>query len=55
LGGYCADCPVRICGVAKGVTNCAYCDEFGTCQILQGFIAEILNARANLEEVRAGL
>lgn len=55
LGGYCHACPVRACGVVKGVTNCAYCDEFETCLILQGFIVEIPNARANLETVRAGL
>jgi hypothetical protein len=55
LGGYCQACPVRACGVAIGVTNCAFCDEFETCEILQGFIAEIPSAKANLEEVRIGL
>ena len=55
LGGYCHACPVRACGAARGVINCGYCDEYDTCEILQGFIAEIPSARANLEEVRASL
>ena len=55
LGGYCQACPVRACGVAKGVLNCAYCDEYETCEILNGFITEIPSARENLEEIHASL
>ena len=55
LGGYCDACPVRACGLAHGVVNCAYCEDYETCATLQDFIAEIPGARGNLEAVRAGL
>lgn len=52
-GGYCADCPVRACGKARGVANCAYCEDYATCGTLQRFIADIPPAKANLEAIRA--
>jgi len=53
LGGYCHDCPVRACGVERGVINCAYCVDYETCETLQDFIAHIPVAKKNLEVVRA--
>ena len=55
LGGYCDECLVRACGLEKGVENCAHCAEFEGCEILNGFIAEIPIAQANLAAIRAGL
>jgi hypothetical protein len=55
LGGYCADCPVRACASEKGVENCAHCDDFEACEILQGFIANIPAAQENLLAIRAAL
>ena len=54
-GGYCADCPVRACGKARGIANCAYCEDYATCGTLQSFIADIAGAKANLEAIRAAL
>ena len=55
LGGYCQACPVHACGLSKGVENCAYCQDYETCQTLHDFIAEIPVARDNLAAIRAGL
>jgi len=53
LGGYCDACPVRACGVTRGVINCGYCEDYETCETLQDFIANIPVAKKNLEAVRA--
>ena len=55
LGGYCQECAVRACAVAKGVENCAHCADYETCETLQGFIVNIPSAKANLEAIRAAL
>jgi len=55
LGGYCAFCEVRSCGSAKGLSNCAYCSEYETCETLLGFIGNIPEAKANLAAIRATL
>ena len=55
LGGYCHECPIRACGVERGVVNCAYCDDYETCETLQDFISNVAIARENLEAVRAAL
>jgi hypothetical protein len=54
-GGYCSFCEVRACGEARGVVNCAYCDEYETCETLQGFIGDIPEAQANLAAIRAAM
>ena len=55
LGGYCQDCPVRACAVKKGFENCAHCADYGTCETLNGFIAEIPDAKQTLDAIRAAL
>ena len=52
LGGYCALCEVRKCGVEKGVATCAACADYG-CATLEAFIGNIPAARANLDAVRS--
>ncbi|MFW5714698.1 MAG: DUF3795 domain-containing protein [Brevefilum sp.] len=54
-GGYCADCPVRACGMARGLANCAHCEDYETCGTLQSFIADIEDARENLAAIRVVL
>jgi hypothetical protein len=54
LGGYCTLCPIRACGVERGVVNCAYCSDYG-CEKLENFLVDVPTARAVLEEIRKGL
>jgi len=53
LGGYCDACPIRACAVEKDVVNCAYCDQYETCETLQPFITDVPEAGKNLAEIRA--
>jgi hypothetical protein len=52
LGGYCGACPVRACGVERGVLNCAYCPDYG-CEKLEGFFTAAPQVRSQLEALRA--
>jgi len=51
LIGYGNICEIRKCGQAKGVKNCAYCDEYG-CEKLIKFFAMAPHAKASLEKIR---
>jgi hypothetical protein len=51
--GYCAQCEIRACGVAQGVANCAYCDDYAACEKLQGFFGFVPQAKATLDVIRA--
>lgn len=57
--GYCAVCGIRACGVARGVVNCAHCDDYvredAVCEKLEGFFAQATDARSVLDEIRASL
>ncbi len=55
LGGYCDACPIRACATVKSVVNCAYCDQYETCETLQPFIADVPAAGKNLAEIRAAM
>jgi hypothetical protein len=52
--GHCFECEMRKCGMAKKVANCALCPEY-PCALIAGFMANVPAAKANLEEIRAGL
>jgi len=54
LCGHCFECEIRACGVARGVANCAYCDDYG-CAKLEGFFGFVPTARATLDAIRQGL
>jgi len=54
LCSWCRQCPIRACGSARGVLNCAHCDDYG-CETITGFLARVPQAKAVLEGVRAGL
>lgn len=47
---YCRVCKIRLCGLERSVENCGHCNEF-PCQELSGFIANIPQAKATLEEI----
>ncbi len=53
-GGYCGACPVRACGVERGVANCAHCPDYG-CEKLEAFLQMAPPARENLEAIRRTL
>jgi hypothetical protein len=50
-GDYCAKCEIRKCGLAKKVKNCALCKDY-PCDKISKFLANVPQAKANLEEVR---
>ena len=51
---HCYECEIRACGIARGVLNCAHCDDYG-CEKLAGFLEHVPDAKAKLEEIRVGL
>jgi len=55
MGGYCSECPVRACGLARSLPNCAHCEDFKTCGTLQNLIGEIPGVKENLAAIRVAL
>ena len=51
---FCQECDVRQCAFAKGVDNCAHCDEF-PCDKLEKPWSTSVDAKATLEEIRRSL
>lgn len=51
---HCEVCEIRKCGVAKGVLNCAYCDEYA-CSKLSKFFTMVPESKIKLDGIRAGL
>ncbi|MFO7652115.1 MAG: DUF3795 domain-containing protein [bacterium] len=53
---FCRECAARLCGLNRGLANCAHCPEFG-CDRLQAVWAIIRpkDARPRLERLRAEL
>ncbi|NLD43171.1 MAG: DUF3795 domain-containing protein [Chloroflexi bacterium] len=50
--GYCGQCAVRACAVARGVPHCAACAEYA-CPTLDAFLQMVPKARATLDGLRA--
>jgi hypothetical protein len=44
-------CDIRTCAIEKAVSTCAACADYG-CARLAGFIANVPQAKANLEALR---
>lgn len=44
-------CEIRACGSAKRIATCAECPDYG-CAALSGFLANVPEAKANLEARR---
>jgi hypothetical protein len=55
LGGYCSQCPIRACGVARGIANCAHCADYSACDKLADFFKTVPDARVTLDGIRHGL
>jgi hypothetical protein len=53
---FCQVCEVRLCGLERGVENCAHCREF-PCEKLTGFWKSMgtNKAKATLEKIRTKL
>ena len=47
-------CEIRKCAGAKGVLNCAHCEDY-PCERLEGLFGMAPEAKARLDEIRAGL
>jgi hypothetical protein len=54
-GGYCPQCPIRACGIAHKVANCAYCADYNACDKLAGFFKSVPDARGTLDNIRRAL
>ena len=52
--GYCAECEIRACGVARGVANCGRCPDYA-CEKLTAFFGMVPAARGVLDGVRSAL
>jgi len=50
---HCSQCDIRECGVAHGVQNCAYCDEYENCAKMARFGGFVPQAKATLDAIRA--
>jgi len=50
-----AECPIRACAVERGVTNCAHCPDYETCERLNELLSSIPEARETLDAIRAAL
>jgi hypothetical protein len=48
---YCLECEIRKCGAERAVATCAECADYG-CDKLAGFLANVPDAKANLEALR---
>ncbi len=55
LGGHCAECEIRACGVERGLANCAHCPEYTSCPKLAGFIEFVPHVKATLDEIKSTL
>ena len=53
---FCDECPIRLCGLQRGVPNCAHCDDF-VCETLAASWEHprTANARANLKGLHESL
>jgi hypothetical protein len=49
--GHCAECQIRLCALERGLPTCAACPDYA-CQQLSAFLANVPQAKANLEVLR---
>jgi len=49
--GHCSECNIRLCVLEHGLSNCASCPDYA-CETLTGFLQNVPQAKANLEELR---
>jgi len=51
---HCTVCEIRKCGVARGVVNCAHCEDYA-CEKLEEFFKMVPDCRTTLDGIRGGL
>ena len=49
--GHCAECAIRACGLERGLTTCAECDDY-RCEKLSSFLQAVPVAEQTLEARR---
>jgi hypothetical protein len=54
LFSHCNVCEIRKCGVARGVVNCAHCDDYA-CGKLEEFFTMVPVCRTQLDGIRESL
>jgi hypothetical protein len=54
LSGYCRVCEIRLCGVERGVTNCAHCGDYA-CAKLEAWFGNVPQSRVVLDGIKRGL
>ncbi len=52
--GHWYECEIRICGMERGVVNCAHCADYA-CEKLERFFGFVPHLRAALDEIRQSL
>lgn len=55
LCGWCRQCPLRNCAIARNVPTCAHCSELDVCAKVTEFDKEIVGAKERLAKIRAEL
>jgi hypothetical protein len=48
----CTNCPIRRCCQGKSLITCADCDEYVTCEMINGFFTSAPQAKENLDRIR---
>ncbi|MFH1010320.1 MAG: DUF3795 domain-containing protein [bacterium] len=51
--GYCNICEIRLCGIERGVVNCAFCMDY-PCEKLEKFFKMAPEAKATLDGFKEG-
>ena len=54
LFNHCNVCEIRKCGRERGLSNCAYCEEY-PCKKLEEFFDMVPDSRIRLDNIRIGL
>ncbi len=49
----CRNCPIRACAAEREHPNCAACDDYATCENLNGFFTIAPEAKEALDRLRA--
>ena len=52
--GHWHECDIRVCGMERGVINCAYCDDYA-CDKMERFFGFVPEAKTTLDALRQGL
>lgn len=52
LFSHCSVCTIRQCGLKKDHKNCAYCDDYSSCQKLIDFFKIAPQGKVKLDEMR---